>query len=140
MGRAVPSPSRPRGPKRPPPRRYNEIALKQDNSSGYTALRHGTALREPGGIGRLMLTGADRRSYLQGLLTNDIEALTPGTGCYAAMLTAQGRMLADMRVLELGEGVTLHAPLQVTTAIRDHLDNFIFSEDVTVADVTASRV
>ena len=47
------------------------------------------------------------RSYLQGLLTNDIAALTPGTGCYAALLTAQGRMMADMRVLELGDRLLL---------------------------------
>ena len=60
--------------------------------------------------GRILLTGADRRSYLQGLLTNDIAALTPGTGCYAAMLTAQGRMITDMRVLELGDGVLLDLP------------------------------
>ena len=84
------------------------------------------------------MTGADRRSYLQGLLTNDIEALTPGTGCYAAMLTAQGRMMTDMRVLELEDGVLLDLPRQVTTAIRDHLDRFIFSEDVKVEDVTVS--
>lgn len=89
--------------------------------------------------GRILLTGVDRRSYLQGLLTNDIEALTPGTGCYAAMLTAQGRMMTDMRVLELGDEVLLDVPLQVTTAIRDHLDRFIFSEDVQVEDVTATR-
>ena len=92
------------------------------------------------GVGRIRLTGADRRSYLQGLLTNDIEALTPGTGCYAAMLTAQGRMMTDMRVLELGDSVLLSLPLHVTAAIRDHLDRFIFSEDVQVEDVTASRV
>ena len=92
------------------------------------------------GAGRILLTGADRRSYLQGLLTNDIAALTPGTGCYAAMLTAQGRMMTDMRVLELGDLVLLDVPLQVTTTIRDHLDRFIFSEDVQVEDVTAARV
>ena len=50
-------------------------------------------------------TGADRRNYLQGLLTNDIVALTAGTGCYAAYLTAQGRMIADMRVFELGDAL-----------------------------------
>ena len=88
------------------------------------------------GAGRILLTGADRRSYLQGLLTNDIEALTPGTGCYAAMLTAQGRMMTDMRVLELGMASSSTLPRQVTTAIRDHLDRFIFSEDVKVEDVT----
>jgi tRNA-modifying protein YgfZ len=113
--------------------------LKQDNSSGYAALRGGAGLVDRAGAGRILLTGADRRSYLQGLLTNDIAALTPGTGCYATMLTAQGRMMTDMRVLELGDGVLLDVPLQVTTAIRDHLDQFVFSEDVQVEDVTASR-
>ena len=41
-------------------------------------------------------------------------------------------MMTDMRVLELGDGVLLDVPLQVTTAIRDHLDRFVFSEDVQV--------
>jgi folate-binding protein YgfZ len=113
--------------------------LKQDNSSGYAALRHGAGLIDRSGSGRILVTGADRRSYLQGLLTNDIEALTPGTGCYAAMLTAQGRMMTDMRVLELGEGVLLDVPRQVAMAIRDHLDRFVFAEDVQVEDVTAAR-
>jgi folate-binding protein YgfZ len=113
--------------------------LKQDNSSGYTALVGRAGLVDRGGLGRILLTGADRRSYLQGLLTNDIEALTPGTGCYAAMLTAQGRMMTDMRVLELGDAVLLDVPAQVTAAIRDHLDQFVFSEDVQVEDVTAAR-
>jgi folate-binding protein YgfZ len=112
--------------------------LKQDISSGYAALHSGAGLIDRSGAGRILLTGADRRSYLQGLLTNDIAALAPGTGCYAAMLTAQGRMMTDMRVLELGDGVLLDVPRQVATAIRDHLDRFIFSEDVKVEDVTAS--
>jgi folate-binding protein YgfZ len=129
--------------------------LKQDNSSGYAALRHPSALLGAGAstglgagaaglidrshLGRILLTGADRRSYLQGLLTNDIESLTPGTGCYAAMLTAQGRMLTDMRVLELGDAILLDVPTAVVSSIRDHLDRFVFAEDVQVEDVTASR-
>ena len=114
--------------------------MQQPRSAGggYAALRGGAGLVDRSGAGRILLTGADRRSYLQGLLTNDIEALTPGTGCYAAMLTAQGRMMTDMRVLELEDGVLLDLPRQVTTAIRDHLDRFIFSEDVKVEDVTLS--
>ena len=90
--------------------------MKQDNSSGYAALRGGAGLVDRPALGRILLTGADRRSYLQGLLTNDIAALTPGTGCYAAMLTAQGRMMTDMRVLELGDAVLLDVPLHVTDA------------------------
>lgn len=55
------------------------------------------------------------------------------------MLNAQGRMLTDMRVLELGESVLLIVPAFVTPAIRDHLDRFVFAEDVQVEDVSASR-
>jgi folate-binding protein YgfZ len=113
--------------------------LKQDNSSGYDALRRGAGLIDRSGAGRILLTGADRRSYLQGLLTNDIAALTPGSGCYAAMLTAQGRMMTDMRVLELGNTLLLDVPLDVTAAIRDHLDRFVFSEDVQVEEATATH-
>src|SRR4051812_7783257 len=86
-----------------------------------------------------MLRGSDRGAYLQGILTNDIAALTPGTGCYAAMLTAQGRMITDMRVLELGDAILLDVPRAIGTAVRDHLERFVFSEDVTVEDVTAAR-
>ncbi len=113
--------------------------MKQDNSSGYRALRAGAGLVDRTGIGRILLTGADRRSYLQGILTNDIAALTPGGGCYSAMLTAQGRMMTDMRVLELGEALVLDVPAAVASTVRDHLDRFIFSEDVQVEDATAAR-
>ena len=47
------------------------------------------------------MSGTDRASYLQGLLTNDVAALEAGQGCYAAYLTAQGRMIADLYVYEL---------------------------------------
>jgi tRNA-modifying protein YgfZ len=112
--------------------------LKQDNSSGYAALRNGAALVERP-VARLLVRGADRRDYLQGLLTNDIAALRPGTGCYAAMLTAQGRMIADMRVLELGDAILLDVPRAIGTTVKDHLERFVFSEDVQVEDVTDTR-
>jgi folate-binding protein YgfZ len=112
--------------------------LKQDISSAYAALRGGAALvARPSG--RLIVRGADRRAYLQGLLTNDVAALVPGTGCYAAMLTAQGRMITDMRVLELGDAILLDVPRHLAAPIREHLDRFVFAEDVQVEDVTDSR-
>ena len=90
-------------------------------------------------VGRLMVTGADRSAYLQGLLTNDVAALTPGTGCYAAMLTPQGRMLSDMYVDELGDAMLLRLPVAVTTQVREHLDRFVFAEDVQIADVSSAK-
>jgi folate-binding protein YgfZ len=82
------------------------------------------------------VTGADRLTYLQGLLTNDMAGLQKGTGCYAAFLTPQGRMLADMRVVETGERTLIDIHESVAGLVRDRLEQFIFSEDAQVQDLT----
>jgi folate-binding protein YgfZ len=57
--------------------------------------------------GKLALTGAEAKAFLQGQVSNDIEALTPGTGCYAAFLTPKGKMLGDIRILDAGDEILL---------------------------------
>jgi tRNA-modifying protein YgfZ len=52
--------------------------------------------------GKLALTGSEAKSYLQGQVTQDVEALEPGGGAYAAFLTPKGKMLGDLRVLDTG--------------------------------------
>ena len=52
--------------------------------------------------GKLALTGPQAKELLSGQVTNDIEALVPGSGCYAALLTNKGKMQADLRVLDDG--------------------------------------
>ncbi|MBA3641863.1 MAG: folate-binding protein YgfZ, partial [Acidobacteria bacterium] len=104
----------------------------------YRALHHAAGVFPRIDRGRLLLSGEDRRSYLQGLLSNDIAALTSGTGCYATLLTAQGRMISDMRVFELGDGVLLDLEAGVTESVRAHLDMFVITEDVVVKNVTAT--
>ena len=84
----------------------------------------------------IVLSGADRASYLQGLLTNDVVALQPGTGCYAAYLTPQGRMIADLFVYELGDVILLTVPREQHRVVLEKLDQFIFSEDVQLGDVS----
>jgi folate-binding protein YgfZ len=103
----------------------------------YRAIYEGIAL------GALMprlpiaVAGADRATYLQGLLTNDITALTPGSGCYAAWLTPQGRMLTDVHVLESGDLILLDVPAAEHGATLERLDQFLFSEDVQLASLSA---
>jgi folate-binding protein YgfZ len=57
--------------------------------------------------GKLALTGTDAKELLQGQVTNDVESLSPGTGCYAAFLTPKGKMLGDVRILDAGEELLL---------------------------------
>jgi folate-binding protein YgfZ len=57
--------------------------------------------------GKLALTGPDAKTFLHGQVTNDIEALSPGHGCYAAFLTHKGKMLGDLRVFDVGDELLL---------------------------------
>jgi folate-binding protein YgfZ len=110
-------------------------------SNAYQAIFEGAAIGSVAARHQLAVGGKDRASFLQGLLTNDIQALGPGTGCYATWLSPQGRMLTDMHVLESGGMVLLDVPAEVAAATLARLDQFLFAEDVklgSMADVLAS--
>jgi len=107
-------------------------------TSAYQAARQRAAFIERSSRGRLLVSGSDRASYLQGLLTNDTVALKAGEGCYAAYLTPQGRMISDLLVYELGDVILLSLPGDVKDTVLARLDQFIFSEDVQLGDVTAT--
>jgi folate-binding protein YgfZ len=107
-------------------------------SDGYQAARRRAALIDRTDRGRIVVSGADRGTYLQGLLTNDIQALRAGQGCYSAYLTPQGRMIADMYVYELGDAILMTTIRDVKDAVLFKLDQFVFAEDVQLGDVTAS--
>ena len=108
------------------------------SAPGYDAARRHAAVLDRSDRGRIVVSGADRASYLQGLLTNDIVALQAGQGCYAAYLTPQGRMIADLYVYELGDVILLTMDGAVKETVLAKLDQFIFGEDVQLGDVTAA--
>src|SRR3954468_7965508 len=70
-------------------------------------MENGCGLVDRAGRGRLALTGPDAKSFLQGQVTQDVEALEAGRGAYAAFLTHKGKMLGDLRVLDLGDELLL---------------------------------
>jgi folate-binding protein YgfZ len=98
------------------------------------------ALLERAGIGAvaarhpLSVAGTDRASFLHGLLSNEVRTLGAGTGCYAAWLTAQGRMITDLHVFETGDRILLDVPAEIAAATLQRLDQSLFSEDVQLAD------
>jgi folate-binding protein YgfZ len=98
----------------------------------YRCIREEAAIGAIAARRQIAVAGPDRATYLQGLLTNDIPALSPGTGCYSAWLTPQGRMLTDMHVLESGSLILLDVPAETADATRDRLEQFIFTESVQV--------
>src|SRR5690606_36136978 len=76
--------------------------------------------------------------FLQGLLTNDLLTLEPNRGVYAAYLTPQGRMITDITVLHRGAtGLLGLVPPGRGAALAARFDQLIFTEAVTVADVSS---
>lgn len=77
-------------------------ALPLDAAAQDELLVSGAGLLDRSERGRLALTGPAAKAFLNGQVSNDIEALTPGTGILATFLTPKGKMLGDLRVLETG--------------------------------------
>ena len=113
-------------------------ATGADEASGYDAARRGAAFFDRADRGFLVVSGKDRASYLHGLLTNDVAALKGGEGCYAAYLTPQGRMITDLWVYELGDVILLVMSRDVKDTVLAKLDQFIFTEEVQLGDVSSA--
>jgi folate-binding protein YgfZ len=101
---------------------------------GYVEARGSAAVRVDGPRGVVSVSGSDTIRFLHGILTNDVASLEPGTSCYAAYLTPQGRMITDMRVLRFADHVLLEVEPGVASALASRLDGSLFTEDVRIED------
>jgi len=77
-------------------------ATVAESAAADLLLTEDVALVDRSERGKLALTGPEGKAFLGGQVTNDIEALEPGSGCYAALLTPKGKMRGDLRVLDTG--------------------------------------
>jgi folate-binding protein YgfZ len=104
---------------------------------GYKAVtaQGGVVRRVDRGV--LAVSGNDRVTWLQGLLTNDIEGMKDGEVRYSAYLTPLGRMITDMYVTARDNRILLDVPAPLAATLRDQLDALIFSEDAQVSDESA---
>jgi folate-binding protein YgfZ len=107
----------------------------------YRQLREECGLLDRTDRGKLIVSGSEAAEYLQGQLTNDIEALEPGRGCYAALLDRKGHMQADMRVLRLDgdSGYWIDTEPVASGATLRHLQTYKIGREVEVADVGAEK-
>ncbi|HEU5105541.1 MAG TPA: glycine cleavage T C-terminal barrel domain-containing protein [Solirubrobacterales bacterium] len=108
----------------------------------YRQLREECGLVERADRGLLIIGGPEAAEYLQGQLTNDVEAVAPGDGVYAALLDRKGHMQADMRVLRPGEGTELWLDLEPEglEAARRHLQMYKVGREVEVRDASEERL
>jgi folate-binding protein YgfZ len=87
----------------------------------------------------LRLTGAEAAEFLQGQVTNDVEALAPGEGCYAALLNHKGKLRADMRVLRGPDWLWIDAEPLGKRALEHTVETYSLGRDVRWDDLTEER-
>jgi folate-binding protein YgfZ len=80
--------------------------------------------------GRLLLTGGEVADFLQGQVSNDVEALAPGTGCYATLLTAKGKIRCDMRIVRGQDWFLLDSEPQALPVLEHMVRVYSIGRDV----------
>jgi folate-binding protein YgfZ len=93
--------------------------------------------------GLISVSGEDRTTWLNGMVTNDVAALSPGrerSGCHTLLLTNRGAIIADLHAVELGDRQWLLAERDAVGPTIAALERFIVADDVTLEDASASHV
>ena len=94
------------------------------------------ALRRDGGFfvlderTRVRVIGADRLRYLNGQLSNDLRRLVPGEAMPALLLTAKGKLCADVYVWIDGESIIVEADVSLEEILPARLERYAVSDDV----------
>jgi folate-binding protein YgfZ len=115
--------------------RYAGKVLK---AAEYDLLREAAGLADSSARGKLRLAGAEAAEFLQGQVTNDVEALAPGGGCYAALLNHKGKVQVDMRVLRDDDWVWIDTEPGFEPLMERTVRTFGIGRDVRSENVTGS--
>lgn len=90
--------------------------------------------------GVVKVAGEDARHFLNGLATNDIGKAVPGTACFAALLTPQGKIVVDFIVTEApaedGGGFFLDCPRALAPLLVEKLKFYKLRAKVTAEDLS----
>jgi len=111
-----------------------------DPLAEHQAVRERAGAADLSARGLVRVTGTDRAKYLHSILTNDILALTPGQGCYAALLDVKGHLQADMRLFILDDALLIDLDPTLTASIIPALKRYIVIYKVTLEEVSHERL
>jgi len=103
----------------------------------YAALRRGAGLVDSPWRGSLLVRGADRRAFLQRMVTQDVAGLEAGKATRAFWLNRKGRIESDLLLGELGDRMVVDLPLDRAAPTVESLGGFVFGEDLSIEDASA---
>jgi folate-binding protein YgfZ len=117
----------------------NELSADERRAAAeeHALVRRGVGLIDRRHFGVLEVTGRDRATFLHALLSNEIKKLAPGEGCAATLLDVHGKVQVVLFVWVAEDRILLVTPPDMAQKAAEALDHYLFSEKVTIADVSA---
>jgi folate-binding protein YgfZ len=106
-----------------------------DSLAEHAALRDAAGVIDLSCRSRLCLTGADRVRFLNGQVTNNVKDLRVGQGCYAALVTAKGKLQSDLNIYALPDELLLDFEPGLAASVAQRLEKYVIADDVQVVDV-----
>ena len=103
----------------------------------YAAIRRGTAIFDRLDRGLIEMRGPDAADLISRLLTNAVPV--EGGSVRGFLLARNGRILSDLQVVVEDDLVLLDLDRTDVAKLIEHLESFVFAEDVQITDVTESR-
>jgi folate-binding protein YgfZ len=113
------------------------VAHYGDWLAEYAALREGAGVLDLSFRGRLCVVGADAQRFLNGQVTNNVKDLQMGEGCYAALVSAKGRLHSDLNIYRLENEMLLDFEPGLSESVAQRLEKFVIAEDAQVIDAAA---
>jgi tRNA-modifying protein YgfZ len=108
-------------------------------TSEYELLSGAAGLVDRSDRAKFLVRGGEAAEFLQGQVSNDVEALEPGTGCYAVILNHKGKLRTDLRVLRGQDFFWLDTEAIGHAVLAHMLRTYALGRDVQWEDLSASR-
>jgi folate-binding protein YgfZ len=105
-------------------------------TSEYELLTESAGLLDRSERAKFVVRGGEAVDFLQGQVSNDVEALTPGTGCYATILNHKGKLRTDLRILRGEEFLWMDSEAVGHAVLRHMLATYTLGRDVQWEDLT----
>lgn len=106
-----------------------------DVPAEHAALGQSAGILDLSFRGRISLAGEDRVRFLHGQVTNDVERLRAREGCYAALVTAKGKIQADLNLYRLPDELLLDFEPGLSATVSQRLEKYLVADDVQIVDV-----
>lgn len=117
---------------------YSVVLHYGDVAAEYAALRSRAMLVDHSARGRLVVNGPRAAELIGGLVTNDVQALTPGHGQYAAALTPKGKIVADVRIFARDGSLLIDVPPRAREGWQTTIKKYINPRLAPYQDVSAT--